>query len=434
MPFMRIYGGLTSATAQQAATMFREDGAAVETAEDDGSYILRVAYPDALVASSSSVLNLQPAQPGAPPTSIGAGATPWQRLIAALQARQDLTNAQKVACLSQWTLESGHGTSDLATKHLNFGGLKYRARMEGFATPVDYHASDGEDSYCKFASEDAFITGYWRFISSGPYDGWEAFKDNSAGYIRHIASNYAADAAYVTKVLSLFDEAQTLLGGLGGVNFGGGAASGGEISSGGAAAGPSGTELRLAIVVGHNSVSPGASAVAPISRSEFKFNNEVADAMVLEAPHYNIFAKRFNRVNHNSYSAEIAAVYAEVDAWSAGCALELHFNSLNAQSTGTEMLHASGSTRGRELGLKLVGEVGTLLGLKIRHINGLKALQSGDRGYSSVVASAAPTVLVEPFFGSNKEDCLKVAAAGEEALARAYLRAVRDWTTAEAQA
>ncbi|MGO4842651.1 hypothetical protein AB4144_61315, partial [Rhizobiaceae sp. 2RAB30] len=90
------------------------------------------------------------------------------------------------------------------------------------------------------------------------------------------------------------------------------------------------------------------------------------------------------------------------------------------------------STRGRKLGLNLVGEVGALLGLTIRHGNGLKAPQPGDRGYASVVASAAPTVLVEPFFGSNRNDCLRVAAAGEEALGRAYLRAVRDWVTAEA--
>ncbi|MGO4838044.1 glucosaminidase domain-containing protein, partial [Rhizobiaceae sp. 2RAB30] len=237
--------GLNGAKARQTATMFREDGAAVEISEDDGAYILRVTYPDALVSSGSGVVNLPPVQPGgppAPPVALGAGATPWQRLVAALQARQDLSYAQKVACLSQWILESARGTSELVTRHLNFGGLKYRARMAGFATPVDYQASDGEDSYCKFTSEDAFITGYWRFISSGPYDGWETFKDNSAGYIRHIAPNYAGDIAYVTKVLSLFDEAQTLLGVPAGIESLGDVA-GGEIPSGGAAASPSGAQL-----------------------------------------------------------------------------------------------------------------------------------------------------------------------------------------------
>src|SRR5215207_3588744 len=70
--------------------------------------------------------------------------------------------------LAQWTLESGRGSSDLTSLHNNFGGLKWRSEMAGFASPVHYVAHDGPDTYCAFASESAFITGYWRFLERAP--------------------------------------------------------------------------------------------------------------------------------------------------------------------------------------------------------------------------------------------------------------------------
>lgn len=116
----------------------------------------------------------------------------------------------KEITLAQWILESGRGTSDLATKHLNFGGLKWRKEMEGFATPVDYQAHDGPDKYCKFDSVEAFIKGYWRFIERDPYKGWRDRASSGEDFISFIGPIYAGDANYVTKVLNLYPEAQQL--------------------------------------------------------------------------------------------------------------------------------------------------------------------------------------------------------------------------------
>ncbi|MEG4005447.1 N-acetylmuramoyl-L-alanine amidase [Microcoleus sp. Pol11C1] len=113
--------------------------------------------------------------------------------------------------IAQWLLESGRGTSRLAIEHLNFGGLKWRDEMTGFATLVDYEAGDGWDKYCKFASLEKFIQGYWHFLDRDPYEGWRNNADSPEGLIRFIGPIYAGDSNYVAKVLNLYAEAKQLL-------------------------------------------------------------------------------------------------------------------------------------------------------------------------------------------------------------------------------
>lgn len=142
-----------------------------------------------------------------------AAKTPWEELIEVYHLSKTPYPDLKAITLAQWALESGYGTSALATEHFNFGGLKFRERMAAHALPVDYQAHDGEDTYCKFADYESFIAGYWHFIASGPYDGWEDYGDDPLGYIRHIHSKgYAADPAYVAKVAKVFEDIADDLG------------------------------------------------------------------------------------------------------------------------------------------------------------------------------------------------------------------------------
>ncbi len=117
----------------------------------------------------------------------------------------------KEITVAQWLLESGRGTSRLATEHLNFGGLKWRSEMTEFATPVDYEASDGKDKYCKFDSLEKFIKGYWRFLERSPYEGWRNNVDSAEDFIGFIGPIYAGDRNYVSKVLNVYVEAKQLL-------------------------------------------------------------------------------------------------------------------------------------------------------------------------------------------------------------------------------
>ncbi|MFN7089166.1 MAG: glucosaminidase domain-containing protein [Allorhizobium sp.] len=345
----------------------------------------------------------------------------WKDLVDFYRAYPGTSKALKIATLSQWIVESGRGSSPLATRYNNFGGIKFRERMAGHAVPVDYTGSDGETTtYCQFDSLDKFVAGYWHFIVSGPYEGWENYREDGPGFIRHIAPKYAADPAYTSKVLAVFGEAGHLLSLAQapddpGVD---------QVAS---------TPARVAVVVGHNRLSKGAYAGNPINQMEFDFNSIVAQEMQEQAGHYNLQVQIFHREPSGDYSVEIRDAYSRVAGFDPVCALELHFNGLNdPAANGIEMLCRS-NNRAQSLGLKLVSSTKNLLNLSVRHGNGLKVLGPGDRGWASVSALPnVPSILAEPFFGSNALDCVSAATAGKQALGRAYLRAVRDWLEAEA--
>ena len=137
----------------------------------------------------------------------------WNELVEEARGAEIPAPGLRIVTLAQWILESGRGTSALARQYANFGGLKWRDEMKGFATPVTYGAHDGFDTYCSFESPRAFIRGNWRFIARPVYSGWEAFANDPKGYIEFLKSrSYAADGGYVAKVLSLMSEAAELLG------------------------------------------------------------------------------------------------------------------------------------------------------------------------------------------------------------------------------
>jgi hypothetical protein len=289
--------------------------------------------------------------------------TAWDRLLSAYQGNESVSDELKKASLAQWIVESGRGQSPLAKEHLNFAGLKYRARMAAHCKPVDYTGSDGDaETYCKFSSVERFIDGYWHFIKSGPYEQWSKFGNDGAGYIRYLKTKgYAADARYVEKVLQVFPEAERLLSDGEGANAI--EVSGGD---GGASSREADNRRKVAIIVGHNRRSQGAEAVSPLRRSEWIYNTKVSEEIVEEAWHYNLLAKVFFRVPSGSYSEEIRDVYAQVSAWSASCALELHFNSGPPAATGTETLYRADSSKSRNLAAKLQASVTGALGLRDR--------------------------------------------------------------------
>ncbi|MGO6757244.1 N-acetylmuramoyl-L-alanine amidase [Rhizobium ruizarguesonis] len=132
--------------------------------------------------------------------------------LVTMYSSEDIRHPQlRGVTLAQWLLESGRATSDLATKHYNFGGLKWRREMAGIATRVEYEAHDGVDVYCKFATIENFITGFWIFLNRSPYSGWEANAETPEKFIRFIGPIYAGDESYADKVLAILPEANRLL-------------------------------------------------------------------------------------------------------------------------------------------------------------------------------------------------------------------------------
>ena len=220
--------------------------------------------------------------------------------------------------LAQWALESNFGKSALSRDQLNFGGLKFRARINKdrhLADPVDYEAHDGWDTYCKFASHQDFIEGYWAFIDNGPmYDGWRLYAEDPSGYIGHLQrGGYAQDPNYLSKILNLLPRVRTQIDDLG---------HGALLSSG--AMMPR-RKYRLAVLIGHNEVARGAYS-DHLAVSEWVYNQRVYRHMAELAPEYEIETKQFFREKSTSYTKEIEDAYALIDAWEPDAILELHFN------------------------------------------------------------------------------------------------------------
>ena len=96
--------------------------------------------------------------------------------------------------------------------------------------------------------------------------------------------------------------------------------------------------------------------------------------------------------------------------------IELHFNAATPQANGCETLYYFNSAKGRQFAKLFSETVNNLTGIKLRN-NGLKALvNKKDRGFASVFYPKAPTILIEPFFGSNESDCEKIKNARNMAL------------------
>jgi len=121
----------------------------------------------------------------------------------------------KEVTLAQWLLESARATSNLAAIANNFAGLKWRhPEMVGFAEPINIQVRSEPVpvDFCKFRDIDAFLIGYWKFLTRWPYKGLEEHTNSPENFIGFLQrKGYAADLDYVNKVMRLLPEARQLL-------------------------------------------------------------------------------------------------------------------------------------------------------------------------------------------------------------------------------
>ena len=172
--------------------------------------------------------------------------------------------------------------------------------------------------------------------------------------------------------------------------------------------------MKIAIVIGHNAKSQGAVRVTD-GVTEFAWNSHLAELIATHAPGS---IKVFQRVSGGGYSAEIDRVYAETDKWGADCVVELHFNaSGTAGVAGCETL-TSGTKSSVKLAVALQEQM--VKALKNRD-RGIKPVMRTDRGGRSLWQGKAPAALIEPYFGSSREECIN-ADLNKDALAEAVYR------------
>ncbi|MEM9740928.1 MAG: N-acetylmuramoyl-L-alanine amidase, partial [Pseudomonadota bacterium] len=138
---------------------------------------------------------------------------------------------------------------------------------------------------------------------------------------------------------------------------------------------------KLAVIVGHNNRAQGAFSASPLNMTEYVFNKSIAlDMETMSTPEMEI--EVFFRKAGLGYRKEIAEVYSRVDKWigkSKGATIELHFNSFNGSSIGTETL-SSGTVESLAFAEEVQEELLSVLARRKKADRGVKIRGSKERG------------------------------------------------------
>lgn len=187
-----------------------------------------------------------------------------------------------------------------------------------------------------------------------------------------------------------------------------------------AAAAAGGSARKLAIVVGHTTIAPGASGVAPISASEYPWNKDLAAKVVSECSALGVSAQVFLRDNGG-----ISGAYSSAAAIGPKAVVELHFNANGGGARGTETLYGTACQASKAWAERVHNAMAQLYGrgAGLPGNRGLKKTPPHPRGSTSVNAlSTIPSCLIEPFFGDNASDAA-LGHSKKDALAKAIANA-----------
>jgi N-acetylmuramoyl-L-alanine amidase len=175
----------------------------------------------------------------------------------------------------------------------------------------------------------------------------------------------------------------------------------------------------ITITVGHTIERPGALAVSPLSCHEFEYNKHlatiIAEAIGPDFVHIILFRGPMG----------IEEVYRRIGNLSPDANIELHFNSASAvEAYGTETLCSEKDVPFATMVQTALCEA---LGRDVKGNRGVKVLRSpDDRGYISVSRLRVPSIIIEPFFGSNTKDA-ELGKKGHHLIAGAIKKALDVW-------
>ena len=157
-----------------------------------------------------------------------------------------------------------------------------------------------------------------------------------------------------------------------------------------------GSRKRIALIVGHGNGDGGADTWN--GSNEFEYNSVVAEYVKKNSKHE---IEVFYRGRSGITGVAVKAV-----AWKPAISIELHLNSFNGTARGCEVLCLRGDNRSAALGRLFAAKFTANFNRMIRGENGIKWIDSGDRGATSLKALSpvAQSILVESFFADNKKE------------------------------
>lgn len=182
----------------------------------------------------------------------------------------------------------------------------------------------------------------------------------------------------------------------------------------------------IAICIGHsrkiNGRYDGGAFSDHLGKNERGLNLEVAGIMSRILDRAGEDCTVISDYAGNGYSAAMRDVAGQVKAVHASLAIELHFNAASPSANGHEWLYWTSSAAGKRLAQAFHDAFAPdFPGIKSR---GIKPLSPGDRGAEFVRLTHCPSILAEPFFGTNTNDCSQITA---NRLAESYCKAIMNY-------
>jgi len=171
---------------------------------------------------------------------------------------------------------------------------------------------------------------------------------------------------------------------------------------------------RFAVLIGHRSKRQGAFSET-LQQSEFQFNEPIAEML-------SDVADIYYRPNTPGVSEtyRVKQVLNKVNKKKYDLVVELHFDSFSDQrANGCSALHYITNRKTKELAQYFVNEVNSRIGIRKRSLIPIKSRK--QRGGTFIIHSKADAILLEPFFGSNRDDCYKIMNCKRE-----YAQIIRD--------
>lgn len=158
---------------------------------------------------------------------------------------------------------------------------------------------------------------------------------------------------------------------------------------------------RVAVCIGH-SRKGDSGALNTDGVTERAFNRQVGKELCAALQRKGLFVTLFDDYPVNGYSAAMSWVGAQCKLVKADVAIELHFNSAGPFAKGHEWLYWHRSVKGKQLAESFDRSFRKHFPAAVAR--GAKPCGLDNRGSLFLRLTPCPSVILEPFFGSSKEE------------------------------
>lgn len=311
--------------------------------------------------------------------------------------------------IAQAILESAKGTSELAVNANNYFGLKYKDGRCPTAIGVYYKIGSEQNpdgsytssamQWCKFATMESCVIGYFDFISHSRYAGLKGLKDPKAYLDTLKSAGYATSQTYVDNLVKVIDS----------YNLTKYDAKKEDITM---------AIKVIALDAGHGLKTAGKQT--PDGIKEWTLNDKVRDKIVNMLKDYDVKFIFPDNNEGNTDEGNVARRTMFVD-YKADAAVSIHHNAYKGTwctATGVEVYTDRNYTSADN-------KLANLIYAKLPGYTGLKGRGVKRADFTVIYENAVPAVLVEGGFMDNKKDHAVITSdAGQTAYAKAVAEAL----------